>query len=97
MSTNMMRGYGMVSPEAPGWLEKERPVCGPLDAILRPTLVAPCTSDTHVMHGGAGYKKDLILGHEAIGEVVEVGQVLNVTIQSVEVERGRISLGWGSA
>ncbi|MBP1758389.1 MAG: NAD(P)-dependent alcohol dehydrogenase [Firmicutes bacterium] len=76
MSTNLMRGYGMVSPEKPGWLEKERPACGPLDAILRPTLVAPCTSDTHVMHGGAGYKKNLILGHEAIGEVVEVGPLV---------------------
>jgi uncharacterized protein len=46
-----------------------------------------------------GVKQDGLLHRTQIprGEVVEVGQVLNVTIQSVEVERGRISLGWGSA
>jgi len=46
-----------------------------------------------------GVKQDGLLHRSQIprGEVVEVGQVLNVTIQSVEVERGRISLGWGSA
>jgi threonine dehydrogenase-like Zn-dependent dehydrogenase len=56
-----------------GWLEKERPVCGPLDAIIRPTIVAPCSSDTHVAHGGSGPKENLILGHEAVGIVDEVG------------------------
>lgn len=46
-----------------------------------------------------GVKQDGLLHRTQIprGEVVEVGQVLNVTIHSVEVERGRISLGWGSA
>ncbi|MDR3307696.1 MAG: zinc-binding dehydrogenase [Coriobacteriales bacterium] len=68
-----MRGYGMVSVGSPGWLEKEVPVCGPLDALVRPTIVAPCSSDTHVMHGGSGPKTNLILGHEAVGEVIEVG------------------------
>ncbi len=45
-----------------------------------------------------GVKQDGLLHRSQIprGEVVEVGQVLNVTIQSVEAERGRISLGWGS-
>ena len=28
-----------------GWIEKERPVCGPMDAIVKPLAVAPCTSD----------------------------------------------------
>ena len=76
MSENMMRGYGIVSTGKPGWLTKEKPVAGPLDAILRPKVVAPCTSDTHTMHGGAGPKENLILGHEAIGEVVEVGSLV---------------------
>ncbi len=71
-----MKGYGMKSVGAPGWLEKERPTPGPLDAIIRPTLVAPCSSDTHTMHGGAGPKENLILGHEALGEVVEVGNLV---------------------
>ena len=75
MST-MMRGYGMKEIGVPSWLEKEKPVAGPLDAIIKPTIVAPCSSDTHTMHGGSGPNKDLILGHEAIGEVVEVGALV---------------------
>ena len=75
-SSQMMRGYGVITTGVAGWLEKERPTPGPLDAILRPKVVAPCTSDTHTMHGGAGPKENLILGHEAIGEVVEVGSMV---------------------
>lgn len=68
-----MRGYGMLSTDKPGWMEKERPACGPLDAIVRPTVIAPCSSDTHTMHGGSGPKENLILGHEALGIIDEVG------------------------
>ncbi len=71
-----MKGFGMKSINQAGWLEKERPVAGPLDAILRPIAVAPCSSDVHVLHGGSNDKKDLILGHEAIGEIVEVGNMV---------------------
>ncbi len=76
MSKQMMKGYGMLQVDQPGWMEKERPACGPLDAILKPKLIAPCSSDTHSMHGGAGPKTNLILGHEAIGEIVEVGALV---------------------
>lgn len=68
-----MKGYGSIKLNETGWLEKERPVCGPLDAIARPVALSPCTSDIHMAHGGSGEKKNLILGHEAIGEIVEVG------------------------
>jgi threonine dehydrogenase-like Zn-dependent dehydrogenase len=71
-----MKGYGMIEIGKPGWLDNPRPVCGPLDALVRPTIVAPCSSDTHVMHGGNGPKFNLILGHEAVGEVVEVGELV---------------------
>jgi threonine dehydrogenase-like Zn-dependent dehydrogenase len=67
-----MKGYGMISVDNVGWIEKDKPVLTGGDAILRPIAVAPCTSDTHTSHGGAGPKENLILGHEAIGEVVEV-------------------------
>jgi threonine dehydrogenase-like Zn-dependent dehydrogenase len=71
-----MRGFGMTSVGNAAWLDKEKPVAGPYDAIIRPTVVAPCTSDVHALHGGAGEKFDRILGHEAIGEVVEVGELV---------------------
>lgn len=46
-----------------------------------------------------GVKQDGLLHRSQIprGEMLEVGQVITASIQSVEVERGRISLGWGSA
>ncbi len=71
-----MRGYGAITTGNPGWMEKPRPTPGPLDAILRPRVVTPCTSDIHTMEGGGGPKENLILGHEAVGEVVEVGSLV---------------------
>ncbi|MCP1102065.1 threonine dehydrogenase-like Zn-dependent dehydrogenase [Aequitasia blattaphilus] len=71
-----MRGYGMKAVNQPAWLEKEKPVAGPMDAIVRPIAIAPCSSDTHALHGGSGEKIDTILGHEAVGEIVEVGSLV---------------------
>ena len=71
-----MKGYGMKAVNQPGWLEKEKPKAGPMDAIIKPIALAPCSSDTHTMHGGSGDQTDLILGHEAVGEVVEVGNMI---------------------
>ena len=71
-----MKGYGMISVNNVGWIEKEAPKAGPFDAILKPIAVAPCSSDTHVSHGGAGPIENRILGHESVGEVVEVGSAV---------------------
>lgn len=71
-----MKGYGMIRVGETGWMEHEKPTTGPLDAIVRPLMVAPCSSDTHMMHGGSGPVEDRILGHEAVGEVVEVGSLV---------------------
>ncbi len=71
-----MKGFGMLAVNQPGWMEKEKPVAGPMDAIVKPIALAPCSSDTHALHGGIGPKKNLILGHEAIGEIVEVGDMV---------------------
>lgn len=59
------------------WIEKERPKCGPLDAICRPLAVAICTSDVHTLWEGAiGDRHNMILGHECCAEVVEVGELV---------------------
>lgn len=60
-----------------GWVEKEKPFCGPMDAIVRPTAVSPCTSDVHTVWAGAiGERSDMILGHEAVGVITEVGELV---------------------
>lgn len=69
-----MKGFAMLGINKVGWIEKEKPVAGPYDAIVRPLAVSPCTSDIHtVFEGALGDRHDMILGHEAVGEVVEVG------------------------
>lgn len=72
-----MKGFAMLGIGKTGWIEKQMPVCGPLDAIVRPLAVSPCTSDIHtVWEGAIGERSDMILGHEAVGEVVEVGSLV---------------------
>ena len=39
-----MKGYAMLEIGKKGWIEKDRPVCGPRDAIIRPLAVSPCSS-----------------------------------------------------
>jgi len=70
----LMKGFAMLKIGEVGWIEKEKPVAGPYDAIVRPIALAPCTSDIHtVFEGAIGERHNMILGHEAVGEVVEVG------------------------
>lgn len=81
-----IKGFAMLGIGKVGIIEKEyleevtthkRIVCGPLDAICRPIAVAPCTSDIHTCYeGGIGERTNMFLGHEAVGEVIEVGPLV---------------------
>lgn len=72
-----MKGFAMLGIGKTGWIEKEDPKCGPLDAICKPIAIAPCTSDVHtVWEGAIGDRKDMILGHECCAEIVEVGELV---------------------
>lgn len=64
----------MIKLNEVGFIEKPDPVAGHRDAIVKPLAVAPCTSDIHTVYEGAvGPRENLILGHEACGQIVEVG------------------------
>lgn len=72
-----MKGYAMLKIGESGWIEKDRPACGPLDAICKPLAVAVCTSDVHTLWEGAlGQRHNMILGHECCAEVVETGRLV---------------------
>ena len=73
-----MKGFAILDINKTGWIEKDRPVCGPLDAICRPIALAACTSDVHSVESQAARdrKKNLVLGHEGVGEIVEVGALV---------------------
>lgn len=72
-----MKGFAMLRIGEIGWIEKERPACGPMDAIVSPIALSPCTSDVHtVWQGAIGERHNMILGHEGCGIVEEVGSMV---------------------
>lgn len=71
-----MKGYAVLEKGKHGWVNVEDPIAGPLDAIVKPIALAPCSSDIHYMNTFDEGKKPVVLGHEAIGEVVEVGSLV---------------------
>ena len=71
-----MKGFAMKKIGETGWVEKDIPACGPLDAIVKPLAVAICTSDIHTIAGAIGERTDMILGHEVCAEVHEVGSLV---------------------
>lgn len=92
-----MKAFAMLGIGRTGWIEKERPKCGPMDAILRPIALAPCTSDVHtVWEGAVGDRHNLILGHEGVGEVVEVGELVKDFKAGDKVIMPAITPDWNS-
>lgn len=92
-----MKGYAMLKIGETGWIEKEAPKCGPLDAIVKPLAVSPCTSDVHtVWEGAIGERDRMILGHEAVGEIVEVGSLVKDFKVGDKVIVPAITPDWGT-
>lgn len=92
-----MKGYAMLKIGQTGWIEKERPACGPMDAIVRPLALSPCTSDIHtVWEGAIGERTNMILGHESCCEVVEVGSLVKDFKPGDKVMVAAITPDWNS-
>lgn len=69
-----MKGFGVFEKGKVGWMEKPDYVCGQDDVICRPLALAPCSSDVHsAMEMEGDYLKNRILGHESIGQIIEIG------------------------
>lgn len=69
-----MNAFCLKSPGIVGYCEVPDPDIVPYGAIIHPTAVAPCSSDVHTAFGGGSPKTpNLVFGHEAIGEVIEIG------------------------
>lgn len=69
-----MKGFAWTGKGQAGWIEKESPVIGPLDAKVRPLAVAPCSSDVSIIEDME--MPNVILGHESVGVVEKVGSVV---------------------
>jgi threonine dehydrogenase-like Zn-dependent dehydrogenase len=69
-----MAAFVMREIDRVGMLDKPIPRPGPNDAIIRTTAALICTSDTHTVAGAIGPRRDLTLGHEAVGVIHELGE-----------------------
>lgn len=92
-----MKGFAMLRIGETGWIEKERPFCGPKDAIVKPLALSPCTSDVHtVWEGAIGERENMILGHEGCGVVDEVGSEVKEFKPGDRVMVAAITPDWDS-
>lgn len=90
MKAFVMKGIGEV-----GFLEKPVPEPGPNDAVIKTTRALVCTSDTHTIHGAIGDRKDLTLGHEAVGIVHKLGSEVKGFKAGQRVAVGAITPDFG--
>ncbi|MFK4145364.1 zinc-dependent alcohol dehydrogenase family protein [Streptomyces sp. NPDC004065] len=70
-----MKGYVFHGPGQSTWEEVPDPdVKEPTDAVVRVDTVTICGTDLHILKGDVPeVRPGTVLGHEAVGEVVEVG------------------------
>jgi len=74
--TAMMKAFVMKGIGEVGVMNKPIPEPGPNDAVIRTTAALICTSDTHTVAGAIGERKDLTLGHEAVGVIHRLGSAV---------------------
>lgn len=69
-----MRQLTFVRPGLAEWREAREPQLeGPLEALVRPLVVGRCDLDVAYLTGLAPQREGVAIGHEMIGEVVDVG------------------------
>lgn len=68
MKANVFYGKDQIRVE-----EVERPRAGVGEAVIRVTLTTICGTDLHILRGEYPVKPGLILGHEPVGVVDEIG------------------------
>jgi threonine dehydrogenase-like Zn-dependent dehydrogenase len=89
MKAFVMRGVGKV-----GLMEKEIPEIGPDDALVRTTAALICTSDVHTVGGAIGERRNLTLGHEAVGRIEKLGSAVRGFRLGQRVTVGAITPCW---
>ncbi|MEN2738666.1 zinc-binding dehydrogenase [Microbacterium sp. X-17] len=69
-----MRGYVLHGKDDASWSDVPIPPLGPYDALVRPTAVATCTTDVHLI-AAASFPNAIgkPIGHEAVGVIARVG------------------------
>ena len=68
MRANVFHGANDIRVE-----EVERPRAGAGDAVIRVTLTTICGTDLHILRGEYPVKPGLVIGHEPVGVIEELG------------------------
>jgi threonine dehydrogenase-like Zn-dependent dehydrogenase len=69
MRANVFRGPNEIRVE-----EVPRPQAGPGEAVLRITLTTICGTDLHILRGEYPVRRGLVIGHEPVGVIEELGE-----------------------
>ncbi len=89
MKAFVMREIGSVA-----LVEKPVPRIGGNDALVKTTTALICTSDVHTVSGAIGPRRDLTLGHEAVGVVEKLGSEVRGFAVGQRVLVGAITPCW---
>src|SRR4051812_3221565 len=68
MRANVFRGKNDIRVE-----EVERPRAGVGEAVIRVTLTTICGTDLHIVRGEYPVRKGLVIGHEPVGVIEQLG------------------------
>jgi threonine dehydrogenase-like Zn-dependent dehydrogenase len=68
MKANVFRGVNDIRVE-----DVPRPHAGPGEAVIRVTLTTICGTDLHIVRGEYPVKPGLVIGHEPVGVIEELG------------------------
>jgi alcohol dehydrogenase len=71
--TATMRANVFVAPNTIEVRDVPRPRAGPGDAVIRLTLTTICGTDVHILRGEYPVRPGLVIGHEAVGVIAELG------------------------
>lgn len=69
-----MRAYGIRKDGSLGIFEKDKPVAGPYDAIIKPLAVGLYNPHVYYELYDSSIDDDFVIGHEAVGVIEEVGE-----------------------
>ncbi|MCK8825681.1 NAD(P)-dependent alcohol dehydrogenase [Fuchsiella alkaliacetigena] len=75
--SNTMKTFVMKEIDKVGFMEKPIPEPGPNEALVKSTAGLVCTSDVHTVAGAIGERENLTLGHEAVGEIAQLGSAVD--------------------
>ncbi len=71
-----MKAFVLKEPGIVAWHNAPEPSVTEYGAILKPIAMTPCSSDVHTVYKGSKKEPNLILGHECVAKIIELGPMV---------------------